>query len=339
VARIRLEGIEKTYARGRERVPALRGLNLDAEDGRCVAVLGASGCGKTTLLRVVAGLETPEAGRVRFDDREQLGPPEHRRTGVVFAEDALFPHLSVWDNIAFGLRARGVARARIEFRVAELARLVRIEDLLRRQAATLSGGQRQRVAVARALAPEPEVLLLDEPLSRLDAPLRAELRVELGRVRALSGTTTLLVTHDQSEAMALGDRIAIMRDGRIEAFDTPRALYDRPPTAYVGAFLGSPAMALVPAAALGYDGPGVMTLGLRPDAVTLSAHGNARGIVRAVEDFGADTYAYVEGAFGTLVARAREAPGVGEAVSLAVDLSRAHPFDAAGDRVAAFVRA
>jgi ABC-type sugar transport system ATPase subunit len=340
VARVRLDGIEKSYVRARERSAALRGVTLDVADGSCVALLGASGCGKTTLLRVVAGLETPDAGRLRFDERDVRGiPPERRRTGVVFQEDALFPHLSVFANIAYGLRARAGRGSSIGARVREMALLARVDDLLTRPASALSGGQRQRVALARALAIGPDVLLLDEPLSRLDAPLRSELRVELSRIRALAGSTTLLVTHDQSEAMALGDRIALMRDGRIEAFATPRELYERPATSYVASFVGSPAMALVPAASLGYARGDVVTLGLRADAVTIGTQADATGIVRNVEDFGADLFAYVDGPFGTLVARAKERPRLGEAVALAIDFSRAHGFDASGARVATFVRA
>ena len=340
MARLRLEGIEKTYVRGRERIAALRGVTLEVRDGSCVALLGPSGCGKTTLLRVVAGLERPDAGTVHFDDREQSRtPPERRRAGVVFQEDALFPHLSVFANVAYGLRARRVAPEAVEPRVRAAARLAHVEDVLSRPARALSGGQRQRVALARALAIEPDVLLLDEPLSRLDAPLRAELRVELARLRGLAGTTTLLVTHDQGEAMALGDLVAVMRDGRVEALDTPLALYERPPNTYVATFVGSPAMALVPAAAFGFASGAVATIGLRAEAVSLAAGGELTGIVRAVEDFGAEAFAYVDGSFGTLVARAPERARVGATVSLAIDFARAHAFDAAGARVAAFVRA
>ena len=266
-------------------------------------------------------------------------PPERRRTGVVFQEDALFPHRSAYENVAFGLRARGASARDVDARVRAIARLVRVEEMLARTARTLSGGQRQRVALARALAIEPDVLLLDEPLSRLDAPLRAELRVELARVRAAAGTTSVLVTHDQSEAMALGDAVAVMRDGRIEALDTPRALYDRPATAYVAAFVGVPAMALVPAAALGFTRGGVATLGLRADAVRVADGGDVAGIVSAVEDFGAEAFVYVDVPFGRLVARVHAPFRVGERVTLAIDVARAHAFDAAGRRVPTVVHA
>jgi ABC-type sugar transport system ATPase subunit len=340
VARLRLEGIEKAYVRGRERIAALRGVTLDVRDGSCVALLGPSGGGKTTLLRIVAGLERPDAGSVHFDERDQRTiPPERRRAGVVFQEDALFPHLSAFANVAYGLRARRVDARVVASRVREVARLARVDDVLARPARALSGGQRQRVALARALAIEPDVLLLDEPLSRLDAPLRAELRVELARLRGLAATTTLLVTHDQGEAMVLGDLVAVIRDGRIEALDTPRALYDRPPNTFIATFVGSPAMALVPAAALGFASGALTTIGLRAEAVSLAPNGDLTGVVRAIEDFGAEAFAYVDGAFGTLVARVSERPRVGANVSLALDFARAHAFDAAGARVAAFVRA
>jgi len=218
---------------------------------------------------------------------------------------------------------------------------MRVGDVLARKARTLSGGQRQRVAVARALAPAPAVMLLDEPFSRLDTPLRAELRIELGRVLRDARATTLFVTHDQSEAMALADAIAVVRDGRVEQFASPRALYNAPATAYVAAFVGSPAMSFVPAAALAADGAygGAATVGFRADAVRVASSGTLAGVVRAVEDLGSEAYAYVETTAGTIVARVDDTPPcVGERVSLAFDRSRAHLFDGNGARVDAYAR-
>ena len=248
MTRVRLDGVEKTYRRSGPHVRALAGVSLDVAPGATLAVLGPSGCGKTTLLRAVAGLEAVDAGRVRFGERDVTAdPPERRRAGFVFANDALFPHRDVAANIAYGI-ADAAGR---EHGVRDCAERMRVADLLRRRPATLSAGQRQRVALARALAAAPQVLLLDEPFSRLDAPLRAELRVELGALLRDARTTTLVVTHDQSEAMALGDRVVVMRDGAVEQSGTPRDLYDRPSTTFVARFVGSPAMALVPASAFG----------------------------------------------------------------------------------------
>jgi multiple sugar transport system ATP-binding protein len=342
VARVRIESVEKRFGAERAPVVALAGLSLDVADGECVAILGPSGCGKTTLLRLVAGLEHPDKGRISIGERDVAGePPERRGVGMVFQSDAIFPHLSTLANISYGLHGRGLSAAAIAARARDVARRMRVEDLLSRPARDLSGGQRQRVAVARALAPEPSVLLLDEPFSRLDAPLRAGLRVELGRILRDAPTTTLFVTHDQSEAMALAARIAVLRDGSLEQYASPRELYDAPATEYVAGFVGSPAMSFVPARAVsfGRDFPGAATLGFRPDAVRPAANGEVAGLVRAVEDFGADAYAYVDTEAGTLVARVTDrSPLPGERVTLEFDRARAHPFDAAGLRLGAFAR-
>jgi ABC-type sugar transport system ATPase subunit len=344
VSHVRLAALEKRFSGARSTVVALRGLDLDVPSGACVAILGPSGCGKTTLLRIVAGLERPDAGRVFFDERDVTAvPPERRGVGMVFAHDALFPHIGVRENVAYGLRGRGLPARDIESRVREAARRMRVEDLLDRPARTLSGGQRQRVALARALAPGPSVVLLDEPLSRLDAPLRAELRVELAAVLRDARATAILVTHDQSEAMAVAQTVAVVRDGRVEQCAPPRTLYDAPRNAYVAAFVGSPAMSFVPAAALaaGAAFPGAVTLGFRPDGVLLCADSgcDVAGVVRAVEDLGPDTYAYVESSLGPVVSRVTgAAPRAGERVSLRFERTRAHPFDADGVRVPEFAR-
>jgi ABC-type sugar transport system ATPase subunit len=336
VARVRVEGLEKRFGGGRP-VVALGGLSLDVPDGACVAILGPSGCGKTTLLRIVAGLERPDAGAVYLGERDVTRePPQRRGVGMVFQHDALFPHRSAFENVAYGLHGRGLGAGEIASRAGDAARRMRVDHLLARPARSLSGGERQRVAVARALAPGPAVLLLDEPFSRLDAPLRADLRVELGRVLREARTTSLFVTHDQSEAMALAGRIAVVRAGRVEQYAAPRTLYDAPATSYVAAFVGSPAMSFVAAHAIGFgdEAPGARTVGFRPDAVVPRAGGELRGIVRAVEDFGADAYAHVETDAGMLTARvAGVLPQPGERIELALDRTRAHPFDENGRRV------
>uniref|UniRef100_A0A7C5VHH1 ABC transporter ATP-binding protein n=1 Tax=Thermus caliditerrae TaxID=1330700 RepID=A0A7C5VHH1_9DEIN len=239
MARVRLEGIEKRF--GRTRV--LKGVDLEVQDREFLVLLGPSGCGKTTLLRIVAGLERPDRGRVFLGEREVTSlPPRARGLAMVFQNYAVFPHLTVRENIAFGLRMRRYPEGIVREKVERAAELLRIGELLDRYPAQLSGGQRQRVAVARALAVEPEVLLMDEPLSNLDALLRLELRAELKRLLKTTGVTTLYVTHDQMEAMGMADRIAVMREGEIVQCGPPLEVYQKPVDTFVGGFLGHPPM-------------------------------------------------------------------------------------------------
>src|SRR6266700_1683611 len=239
MAGIDIQGIEKSFGG----VRALAKVNLTVSDGEFVALLGPSGCGKTTLLRIVAGLETASAGRVVIGGRDVSHlPPRERGLAMVFQNYAVFPHMSVFENVAFGLRMKRVAEKDVRRHVDRVAALLHIEPHLERYPAKLSGGQRQRVAVARALAVEPAVLLMDEPLSNLDALLRLEMRSELKAVLAASGTTTIYVTHDQTEAMGLADRIALMHRGMIEQIDSPQRLYERPASRFAGGFVGSPPM-------------------------------------------------------------------------------------------------
>lgn len=239
MALIRVENIEKLFGK----VKALNGVSLEVGDQEFVVLLGPSGCGKTTLLRIIAGLEQAEGGRVFIGDREVTTlPPRSRKIAMVFQNYAVFPHLTVFENIAFGLRMQRASPERIAAKVDRAASLMHIENLLERYPAQLSGGQRQRVAVARALAVEPEVLLMDEPLSNLDALLRLEMRAELKRLLAESRTTTLYVTHDQVEAMSLADRIAVMNAGQVVQYDEPMKVYQEPADTFVGGFIGSPPM-------------------------------------------------------------------------------------------------
>ena len=239
MADIRIESVAKTFGT----TTALHSVSLDVRDGEFVALLGPSGCGKTTLLRAVAGLDRQTSGRILIGGRDVSDlPPRSRGLAMVFQNYAVFPHLRVRDNIAFGLTMTGAPKGRIETQVASAARLMHIEVLLDRYPAQLSGGQRQRVAVARALAVEPQVLLMDEPLSNLDALLRLEMRTELKAVLTEARTTTLYVTHDQTEAMGLADRIAIMREGRIEQIGSPLEIYRDPKSMFVGGFIGNPPM-------------------------------------------------------------------------------------------------
>jgi multiple sugar transport system ATP-binding protein len=239
MAGITIDRIEKRFGEA----VALKELSLTVADGEFVALLGPSGCGKTTLLRIIAGLETQTTGRVLIGDRDVSAlPPRERGLAMVFQNYAVFPHMTVYENVAFGLRMKNASEAEVKKQVEHAAGLLHIEPYLDRYPAKLSGGQRQRVAVARALAVQPAVLLMDEPLSNLDALLRLEMRSELKAVLAQSGTTTIYVTHDQTEAMGLADRIALMHGGVIEQIDRPQALYERPATRFVGGFVGSPPM-------------------------------------------------------------------------------------------------
>jgi putative spermidine/putrescine transport system ATP-binding protein len=221
------------------RATALDGASLDARPGEVVALLGPSGCGKTTTLRVIAGFEQADSGHVLLAGQDLSRLPPHRRDiGLVFQDYALFPHMSVADNVGYGLRRRGMAAAERQARVAAMLELVRLAGLEARRPAQLSGGQQQRVALARALAIAPRLLLLDEPLSNLDARLRGTLQLELRQILTQVGTTTLIVTHDQEEAMALADRIAIMHQGRVLQIGTPREVHDAPASRFVAEFLG-----------------------------------------------------------------------------------------------------
>ena len=234
---VRLRHCAKTFAGGRQ---VLQPLDLDIHPGETLVFLGPSGCGKTTTLRLIAGLEQPDAGgQVLFDDRDVTGLPiERRDVGMVFQNYALFPNLDVAGNIAYGLKIRGLPRAERDARVAELLAMMHLEPLAERRIQQLSGGQRQRVALARALAPRPRVLLFDEPLAALDAQLREQLRADIGALLRELGTTAVYVTHDQQEALALGDRIVVMDEGRIAQIGTPTQIYQRPASRFVAGFVG-----------------------------------------------------------------------------------------------------
>ncbi|NMZ43718.1 ABC transporter ATP-binding protein [Pseudomonas oryzihabitans] len=234
---VRLRHCAKTFAGGRQ---VLQPLDLDIHPGETLVFLGPSGCGKTTTLRLIAGLEQPDAGgQVLFDDRDVTGLPiERRDVGMVFQNYALFPNLDVAGNIAYGLKIRGLPRAERDARVAELLAMMHLEPLAERRIQQLSGGQRQRVALARALAPRPRVLLFDEPLAALDAQLREQLRADIGALLRELGTTAVYVTHDQQEALALGDRIVVMGEGRIAQIGTPTQIYQRPASRFVAGFVG-----------------------------------------------------------------------------------------------------
>ncbi|MGZ4396834.1 MAG: ABC transporter ATP-binding protein [Gaiellaceae bacterium] len=243
MAGINYSGLTKIFEGG---TTAVDGLDLEVADGELMVVVGPSGSGKTTVLRMTAGLEEITAGEIRIGDQVVNNvQPKDRNIAMVFQNYALYPHMTVWDNMAFGLKLHGYTKPEITQRVEQTAQMLGVSDLVRRKPAQLSGGQRQRVAMGRAIVREPEAFLMDEPLSNLDAKLRVEMRAYIAMLHQKLRTTTVYVTHDQTEAMTLGDRVAVMRDGRLEQVDIPETLYTRPANLFVAGFMGSPAMNLV----------------------------------------------------------------------------------------------
>ena len=359
MARVVLEHVGKTFPDGTR---ALVDCSLDIADGELLVVVGPSGCGKSTLLRLVAGLEDLTAGTLRIGDRVVNDvPPQERNVAMVFQDYALYPHLTARGNLEFPLRMRRLARAERTARVERVARLLDVGALLDRFPRQLSGGQRQRVAMGRALVREPTVFLLDEPLSNLDAKLRVQVRAEIKDLQERAATTMIYVTHDQVEAMTLGDRVAVLRDGRLQQLAPPNELYDRPVNAFVAGFIGNPPMNLLPARVLASDGddtklavndqtlavsrrlaeslaPGTtVTVGVRPEAFARARDGDAglRVAVEHVEQLGHETLTHVRvpGAEEVrLVARlpARLTGERGDELRLAPDPDRVYLFAADG---------
>jgi multiple sugar transport system ATP-binding protein len=338
--------------------PSVDALDLSIADGEFLVLVGPSGCGKSTSLRMLAGLEEVTEGSIRIGDQDVTRlPPKERDIAMVFQNYALYPHMTVADNMGFALKIAGVPKEERVVRVREAARLLDLEQYLERKPKALSGGQRQRVAMGRAIVREPSVFLMDEPLSNLDAKLRVQTRTEIAALQRRLGTTTVYVTHDQVEAMTMGDRVAVLKDGVLQQVDTPRNLYDRPANEFVAGFIGSPAMNLVPVPLIeggavlgGYPVPlprsavGVLaeeggrtaTLGFRPEAVQFVAAGEGFPVeVLVVEELGSDAFAYgrlqTEDAAGALLvlrADARKPPAKGEVVHVAIRPGEAHVFSA-----------
>src|ERR671914_1350101 len=259
MAGVSFDRVSKVYPDGTRAVDEI---SLDIEDGEFMVLVGPSGCGKTTALRMVAGLEEISEGVVRIGERVVNHVPSRERDiAMVFQSYALYPHLSVYENIAFGLRLHKVAKSEVDKRVREAARILDLEPFLKRKPRALSGGQRQRVAMGRAIVRQPQAFLMDEPLSNLDAKLRVQMRAEISQLQSRLGTTTIYVTHDQVEAMTMGDRVAVMRKGELQQVAPPQELYDHPVNLFVGGFIGSPAMNLIEAKLEGSDGSLVAVLG------------------------------------------------------------------------------
>ncbi len=340
---IRIQSVSKRFTGS---APALDQIGIEVAAGNFAVLLGPSGCGKTTLLRIVAGLETADAGRVFIGGRDVTAlPPAQRGVAMVFQSYALFPHLSVRENIQFGLRARRVAAAERGRRVEAAAAMLGLGALMERKPGKLSGGQQQRVALGRAVVAEAPVCLMDEPLSNLDAQLRAEMRREILALQRRLGITMLYVTHDQTEAMGMADQVILLRAGRVEQDATPEALYARPATAFAAGFVGQPPMNLLPLVpgsgglvVEGSDGPALAragaVAGLRPEALRLADSG-LPALVEHAEYLGADTVLQCRVGRATVLARlpGRAVPVPGCTVRLGFDPADLHLFGADGRRL------
>ncbi len=327
-------------------------VDLAIADGEFVVYVGPSGCGKTTLLRLLAGLESVSAGRIRIGGRDvTAATPKARNVAMVFQNYALYPHMTVAQNIGFGLRMRGTARAERDAAVARAAGMLGLDKLLERRPRELSGGQRQRVAMGRAIVREPDIFLMDEPLSNLDAQLRGQMRAEIRALQRRLGATMIYVTHDQVEAMTMADRIVVLRDGAIEQVGGPSELYERPATRFVAGFIGAPAMNILPLASVEdgvqvADGPvllpervpeGAVEIGLRPQRLHLLGEGEGAPVVwprtvSLIEPMGEETLLHLGEGPGALRLRHPGPPrhAAGDPARVGFDLAEAHFFAADG---------
>ena len=311
MASVKLVGIRKIYDEGAHRHVAVHDLDLDIADGEFVVLVGPSGCGKSTTLRMIAGLESISGGELQIGGRvvNQL-PAKQRDIAMVFQNYALYPHMTAYDNMAFALELRKLPKAEIKHRVGDAARVLGIEPLLAKRPRQMSGGERQRVALGRALVRQPQVFLFDEPLSNLDAKLRVQMRREIARLHQQLGTTMSYVTHDQVEAMTLGDRIVVMNRGEVQQVDTPTALYQRPMNTFVASFIGTPPMNLIEGEITGGDSPrfraseGKFELRLEGTAVKWTLSGAGRRVVLGIrpEDLAIDASARSPNAAGVVPA-------------------------------------
>jgi len=348
---------------GSER-PAVDKLNLDIGDGEFLVLVGPSGCGKSTSLRMLAGLEDVDDGSIFIGDRNITDvPPKDRDVAMVFQNYALYPHMSVADNMGFALKIAGVSRDEIRSRVMDAAKILDLEEFLDRKPKALSGGQRQRVAMGRAIVRSPQVFLMDEPLSNLDAKLRVQTRSQIAALQRRLGVTTVYVTHDQVEAMTMGDRVAVLKDGILQQVDTPAQMYDKPANVFVAGFIGSPAMNLLDVGVQGEtmkfgnadvplhrDAAGeahraghAITVGVRPEDMELVGHGQGLPtVINLVESLGADAYVYGVARLGDedhhVIARVdgRRPPEKGSTVEFAPKSGHVHLFSTdTGERLPA----
>ncbi|MBI4531823.1 MAG: sn-glycerol-3-phosphate ABC transporter ATP-binding protein UgpC [Candidatus Latescibacteria bacterium] len=360
MAEVALKNVTKVFDK---HVVAVKDVNLEVAEAEFVVLVGPSGCGKSTTLRMVAGLEEVTSGEIYIDGRLVNDvPPKDRDIAMVFQNYALYPHMTVYQNMAFGLKLRKYPKEEIDHRVQEAAEILGIQDLLDRRPKALSGGQRQRVAVGRAIVRKPKVFLFDEPLSNLDAKLRVQMRTEISKLHSRLGATMIYVTHDQVEAMTMGDRIVVMKDGIIQQIDTPLNLYNRPTNRFVAGFIGSPSMNFLEGTFLQNKDNGLIfdegsvtitisqryeeqlhhhvgkrvIFGIRPEDIfdpRLSEGAEEKAHIRArvevVEPMGNETLVYLSTNTSSLVARldAMRLPKVGEEMALVLDISRSHFFD------------
>ena len=359
MASLSLEHIDKTYPNG---FKAVKDFNLDVKDKEFIIFVGPSGCGKSTTLRMIAGLEDITGGTLKIDGKVMNDvEPKDRDIAMVFQNYALYPHMTVYDNMAFGLKLRKVPKDEIDKKVREAAKILDLDKLLDRKPKALSGGQRQRVAMGRAIVRKPKVFLMDEPLSNLDAKLRVQMRTEISKLHQRLGATIIYVTHDQTEAMTLGTRIVVMKDGVVQQIDTPQNLYDHPINQFVAGFIGSPQMNFMDAAVsvkgqtvtvkvgdhtltvpadkskklVPYDGKTVV-LGIRPEDVHddeeyVAAHQDSKisAPIRVYELLGAEVFLYFDFAGAQMTARVMPTTPAraGDTVTFALDMNKTHYFD------------
>ncbi|MCW4466664.1 sn-glycerol-3-phosphate ABC transporter ATP-binding protein UgpC [Glutamicibacter sp. MNS18] len=335
-------------------VPSVDAIDLEIADGEFLVLVGPSGCGKSTTLRMLAGLEDVDGGTIRIGDKDVTNvPPKDRDIAMVFQNYALYPHMTVAENMGFALKIAGVDKDERARRVLEAAKLLDLEKYLDRKPKALSGGQRQRVAMGRAIVRSPQVFLMDEPLSNLDAKLRVQTRTQISSLTRRLGVTTVYVTHDQVEALTMGDRVAVLKDGTLQQVGTPRDLYDHPENVFVAGFIGSPSMNLIELTAAdghvafgnaSYAAPGATggtTFGIRPEDLRLAADGEGAPLhVDVVEELGADAYIYgtmhLEGKDHSIVMRVdgRKPPMRGETLNVVPEPGHVHLFDtASGQRL------
>ncbi|NND72694.1 MAG: sn-glycerol-3-phosphate ABC transporter ATP-binding protein UgpC [Rhodothermales bacterium] len=359
MARVLLDNVQKTYENGFQ---AVHGASFEVQDGEFVVLVGPSGCGKSTTLRMIAGLESITGGTLSIGERVVNDiPPKDRDIAMVFQNYALYPHMTVFDNMAFGLKLRGYDKADIDKRVRQAADILGIEPILSNKPKQLSGGQRQRVAVGRAIVRKPQVFLFDEPLSNLDAKLRVQMRTEISKLHRQLGATMIYVTHDQVEAMTMGDRIVVMNGGHINQIDSPLQLYNNPVNQFVASFIGSPSMNFVPGRITSDDGlhfradgnaftialkgdyetalanhqTSEVTLGIRPEDIYIANNGSGHVatqvdmLLDVLEPMGNEIVLYASSLDHDVVARVKPqpVPEPGQSIKLAFDQTKLHFFD------------